>query len=109
MTDEVDFLPADKHQRFLQIGAIVLSIYGQTCPNYQNYQVWHFFAISKKWVMKVFGFFLHLLFKISYFVKYCNQHQEKHLHVRNRLNFYLHEKPGSLGNYVAKFNLLREL
>ena len=32
MTVEVDILPADKHQRFLQI--YVLGVYGQTCPDY---------------------------------------------------------------------------
>ena len=30
--DEVDFLPADKPQRFLQIGTIILGICGQTYP-----------------------------------------------------------------------------
>ena len=33
MKDEVDFLPADKHQRFLQIDTIILGVCGQTCPN----------------------------------------------------------------------------
>ena len=32
--DEVDFLPADKHQRFLQIDSIILGVCEQTCPNY---------------------------------------------------------------------------
>ena len=32
--DEVDFLPADKHQRFLEIHAIVLGVCGKACPNY---------------------------------------------------------------------------
>ena len=32
--DEVDFLPADKHQRFLQIDNIILGVCEQTCPNY---------------------------------------------------------------------------
>ena len=34
MKDEVDFLPADKHQRFLQIDIIILDVCDQTCPNY---------------------------------------------------------------------------
>ena len=32
--DEVDYLPADKHQRFLQSDTIILSVYGQACPYY---------------------------------------------------------------------------
>ena len=32
--DEVEFLPADKHQRFLQIDTIILGVCGHTCPNY---------------------------------------------------------------------------
>ena len=32
--DEVDFLPADKHQRFLQVDTIILFVYGEACPNY---------------------------------------------------------------------------
>ena len=48
-----------------------------------------------------FWYFLHLLFKMSYFVKYCSYHQEKTLHVRNRLNFYLQKKTGFLGNHVV--------
>ena len=32
--DEVDFLPADKHQIFLQIGTIILGVCGQACPSY---------------------------------------------------------------------------
>ena len=33
----------------------------------------------------MFLHFLHLIFKISYFVKYCDKHQEKKLHIRNIL------------------------
>ena len=36
MKDEVDFLPADKHQRFLQIDAIILGVCGQPSPNYSK-------------------------------------------------------------------------
>ena len=32
--DEVDFLPADKRQRFLQIDTIILGVCGQACPSY---------------------------------------------------------------------------
>ena len=34
MKDEVDFLPADKHQSFLKIDDIILSVCGLACPNY---------------------------------------------------------------------------
>ena len=34
--DEVDFSPADKRQRFLQIDTIILGVCGQPCPNYQK-------------------------------------------------------------------------
>ena len=34
MKDEVDFLPADKRQRFLQIDTITLGGCGQACPSY---------------------------------------------------------------------------
>ena len=32
--DEVDFLPADKRQRFLQLNAIILGMCDQACPEY---------------------------------------------------------------------------
>ena len=34
MKEEVDFLPADKRQRFFQIGTVILGVYGPACPNY---------------------------------------------------------------------------
>ena len=37
MTDEVEFLPADK-QRFFQIDTIILDLCDQTCPNYPEQQ-----------------------------------------------------------------------
>ena len=43
--DKVDFLPGDKHQRFLQIVIVILGVCGQT---YQNNE----FAISLKYLMK---------------------------------------------------------
>ena len=30
---EVDFLPSDKLQKFLQIGRIILGMFGQACPH----------------------------------------------------------------------------
>ena len=36
MGDEVDFLPTDKRQRFLQIDTIVLGASGQSCPNFSK-------------------------------------------------------------------------
>ena len=34
--NEVEFLLADKHQRFLQIDTIVLGVSGQACPDYSK-------------------------------------------------------------------------
>ena len=34
MKDELDILPTDKLQRFLQIAIIILGVCGQACPNY---------------------------------------------------------------------------
>ena len=34
MSDEPDFLPADKRQRFLERDNIILDVCGQACPNY---------------------------------------------------------------------------
>ena len=36
MRDEVDFLPADKLENFLQIDSITLGVHSQACPRYQN-------------------------------------------------------------------------
>ena len=44
--DEVDFLPACKHQRFLQIDTIILGVSCQACPNYPKQQVCYFVAVS---------------------------------------------------------------
>ena len=44
--DEVDFLLADKHERFLQIDTLILGLCGQACPNYSKQQVCYFFPIS---------------------------------------------------------------
>ena len=34
MNDEVNFLPADKRQKFLQNDTIILVACGQACPDY---------------------------------------------------------------------------
>ena len=34
MKEEVDFLPAEKRQRFLQSDTIILSVCDQACPSY---------------------------------------------------------------------------
>ena len=34
MNDEVNFLPADKRQKFLQSDIIILVVCGQACPDY---------------------------------------------------------------------------
>ena len=39
MKDEDDFLPADKHQRFLQIVTFILGLCRQACTNYPKQQV----------------------------------------------------------------------
>ena len=36
MKNEVDFLPADKRQSYLQIDTIILSVCGQACPILPN-------------------------------------------------------------------------
>ena len=46
--DEVDFLPADKCQSFLQIDTIILVVCGQSCPNYLSSN----FAISLQYLKK---------------------------------------------------------
>ena len=46
MGDEVEFLPAGKHERFLQDGSINLGVNSQTGPKYQKQSVYNIFAIS---------------------------------------------------------------
>ena len=36
MKDEIDLIPTDKCQRFLQIATIILGASGQACPNYSK-------------------------------------------------------------------------
>ena len=61
----MDFLPVDKHQRFLQIDTIVLGVYGKACLNY------HKFAISLQYLKKEVSneadfFCMQISMKVSY-------------------------------------------
>ena len=44
---EVEFLPADKHESFLQDCSITLGVISQTCPKYEKQSVYNNFAISQ--------------------------------------------------------------
>ena len=46
-SDEVDFLRADKHENFLQVDSITLSVRSQTCAKYPEQQTHNVFAISQ--------------------------------------------------------------
>ena len=46
MGDKVDFLPADKHKKFLQDDSITLGAHSQACPKYPKQQVCSIFAID---------------------------------------------------------------
>ena len=46
MGDEIDFLPADKQESFLQVDSITLGVCSQACPKYPKQQVCNIFAIS---------------------------------------------------------------
>ena len=48
----LNFLSADKYQRFLQIYAVILRVCGQTCPNTQNNKFTICDILRKKQVMK---------------------------------------------------------
>ena len=48
MVDEVEYLPADKHKRFLKFDSIIVGVRRQACPNYPKQQVCYFFAISSE-------------------------------------------------------------
>ena len=45
--DEVDFLPANKHKSFLQVGSIALVVYSETYPKHPKSQVCSIFAMSQ--------------------------------------------------------------
>ena len=47
MRDEVEFLPADKHNSFLQDSSINSVVISQTDPKYQKQLVYNIFAISQ--------------------------------------------------------------
>ena len=47
MGDEVEFLPAEKHKRFLRVGSITLGVISQTSPKYQKQSVYNIFKISQ--------------------------------------------------------------
>ena len=44
MKDEVDFLPVDKRESFLQIDTIILGVRVQAYPNFSKEQICYFFA-----------------------------------------------------------------
>ena len=46
MRDEVDFLPANKHEGFLQVGSTTLGLFSQACPKYPK-EVYNIFVISQ--------------------------------------------------------------
>ena len=47
MGDEVDFLPEDKHESFLQADSLALGVHSQACLKYPKQQVYNIFAISQ--------------------------------------------------------------
>ena len=44
---EINFLPADKHNIFLQIDSITLGVHGEACPKHPKQQLYNIFAISQ--------------------------------------------------------------
>ena len=47
MGDEVDFLPADKRESFLQVDSINLGVRSQAYPKYPKQQVYNICVISQ--------------------------------------------------------------
>ena len=47
MSYEIDILPADKHNIFLQIDSITLGVHGQACPKHPRQQLYNIVAISQ--------------------------------------------------------------
>ena len=47
MADEVDFLPADKHESFPGVDGITLDVHSQACPKYRKRQVYNIFGTCK--------------------------------------------------------------
>ena len=48
MGDEVRFLPANKHESFLQVVSISLGVHGQQCQKYPKKQVYNILAIFRE-------------------------------------------------------------
>ena len=62
--DEADFLSADKHQSFLQFGAIAFGGYGQMCPKYKMISLQCLCNISRKsWGINII-FFMKINIKV---------------------------------------------
>ena len=55
MGDEVDFLPADRRESFLEGDSITLSARSQACPKYQK-QICNIFATLKENMKNKFDF-----------------------------------------------------
>ena len=58
VNDEVDFLPEDKHQRFLKIDTIILGLCAQACPNFWllvTRVMWILYEVNHRvqWVMSI--------------------------------------------------------
>ena len=45
--DEIDFLPEDKHESFLQADIITFGVHSQACLKYPKQQVYSIFATSQ--------------------------------------------------------------
>ena len=58
VNDEVDFLPEDKHQRFLQIDTTILGVCAQACPDFWllvTRVMWILYEVNHRvqWVMRI--------------------------------------------------------
>ena len=47
MVYEVDFLPTDKHESFLQVDSITLGVGSQASTEYREQQIYNILAISQ--------------------------------------------------------------
>ena len=47
MRDEVNFLPANKQEGFLQVDSITLDLFSQAYPKYPRQYVYNIFVISQ--------------------------------------------------------------
>ena len=66
MNDEVDILPADKHQRFLQTDTVILGVCEKACPNYPNNQCAIYLQHLVKEIVKKLIFCMQISMKVSY-------------------------------------------